>query len=173
MLALVGTVIFVFSAALPMIYIRFIVPFSIRLIDVYSWLGSEPSMPEDGLEMEEAFSTVETGFFLAAILYPFTVVTGVVSALTSSKVSLFSGVMGLILWLGSISGIMTLKSTISQMAGPLGPISSGFIQIGYGVYVGILGSTVLLISHIFAVLEAKAGSRHVAEFDPVDVVDEI
>ncbi len=112
---------------------------------------------------------MEMGFLLAAILYPFTFVTGFVSTLTNSRLSIVSGFTGMILWLGCISAIMTLKSAVSQIAGPFGSIGSGFIQIGYGVYVGILGSMILLISHFSETLEAKAKLRHVAEFDLVKV----
>ncbi len=75
--------------------------------------------------------------------------------------------MGLILWLGSISAVLMLRSSVSQMAGPLGPTVSGLIKIGYGVYVGMLGSIILVFSHFAAFYEGKVHSR-LAKSDSVD-----
>lgn len=157
MLTLIGTVIFVFSAALPMISIQLIVTFSIRLFDMYRWLGLGPSVPENDSQWTEAFSTVRAGLFLVAILYFITVVAGFISAVTSPKVSLIAGVLGMACWLSSMFAILQLKSVISQLGGPFGAFAN-LVQIGYGVYVGILGSGILLVSYFVATREAKAAA---------------
>ncbi len=151
MLALIGTVIFLFSAAFPMISIQFIATFSIRLFDMYEWVGSGLSLPDNDLEWAQAFSTVGVGLFLAAILYPITVVFGFISVAISPKVSLIAGVFGMACWLGSLFAILQLRFVISQSVGAL----ANLIRIGYGVYVGIFASAVLLISYFVAIRESK------------------
>lgn len=152
MFTVIGTVVFLFSVALPMISIQFIATFSIRLLDVYSWVGRGPSLPEDNSQWAQAFSAVGIGLLLVAILYPITVVVGFLSLAISPKGSVVAGVLGIACWLCSVIATLELKSIVSQLLGVFG---ADLIQIGYGVYVGILGSVVLLVSYFVAARETR------------------
>jgi hypothetical protein len=121
---------------------------------MYGQMGRTPSMMETSIEMTEAFSSAAAGLLITIILFPITVIIGFVSLATSPKLAIVAGVLGIICWLGSLSAILQLKSIVAETA-PFGAMAAGLIQIGYGVYIGILGAILLLISYFIATSEAK------------------
>lgn len=162
-----GTLILLFSGALPLISLHFIGVFSLSLFDLYPELGFGLSTSESPSEWTEFFSSVEAGLILIAILFPITLVAGFASLRFGPKACLVAGFLGMICWLGSLFAIVLLKLSIAQSGGPLGGLGANFIQIGYGVYGGILGSAILLISYFVAKreLDRLAGSPASAELD--------
>ena len=159
-LASIGTLVFFFSGALPLISIHFIGIFSISLFDLYNWFGSGLPISESPPEWTQAFSSVAMGFLLIAILFPITIIVGFASLRIGPKVCLMAGSLGMICWLGSLFAITQMKLLIAQSGGLFGGLVASFIHIGYGVYGGILGSVMLLISYFVAAHETKkaAGS---------------
>ena len=159
-LASIGTLIFFFSGALPLISIHFIGIFSINLFDLYKWFGYGLPISEFPSEWTQAFSSVVAGFLLTAILFPITVIVVFASLRLGPKACLIAGSLGMICWLGSLFAIIQLKLLVTQLGGPFGGLAASFIYIGYGVYGGILGSVILLISYFVAAHETKkaAGS---------------
>jgi len=154
-LGLIGIAIFLFSARLPLISIQFIWTFSISLFDIYGWIGRMPLVQDNTSEWTEAFSSVGVGLLLTAILFPITLIVAFASLKISPKLCLIAGFLGIACWLGAIFSVVQLKLLIAQSGGPFGSLASSFIQIGYGVYVGILGSVLLLSSYLIALYELK------------------
>jgi len=154
-LALTGGSVFFLSGALPLISIHFIGIFSMNLLDLYRgfahWLSISGSPPE----WTEAFSTVAVGFILTAILFPITLIAVFASLRIGPKAYLIGGCLGMICWLGSLFAIIQLKLLIAQLGGPFGGLAASFIHIGYGIYGGILGSAILLLSYLVAAHETK------------------
>lgn len=145
---LIGTVVFFFSALLPMFSVQFIWTFSISLLDIYGWIGRGPPVNEATSEWIQAFSSVGLGLLLTAILFPLTIVVALVSLRIGPKLCLIAGFLGISCWLSSVLSVVQLKSLMAQSGGPFGALAASFIQIGYGVYVGILGSMLLIASYI-------------------------
>jgi hypothetical protein len=112
-------------------------------------------MMETSTEMTEAFSSIAAGLLITAILFPITVIAGFISLATSPKLTIVAGVLGIICWLGSLSAVLQLKSIIAETGAPFGVMAASVIQIGYGVYIGILGAIILLVSYFVATSEAK------------------
>jgi hypothetical protein len=152
-LAFNATLVLFFSGALPFVSIHFIGIFSISLFDLYRGFGL--FIPESLSELTEAFSTVGAGLVFIAILFPITLIVGFASLKIGPKACLIAGSLGMICWLGSLLAIIQLKLSMAQSGGPLGGLVAGLIQIGYGIYAGILGSAVLLISYFVAIHETK------------------
>lgn len=156
----IGILLFFFSAALPLVFIYFIGVFSINLVDLYRWFGYGLPIFDPTPEWTQAFSSVAAGFLLIAILFPTTIIVWFASFKIGPKACLIAGSLGMTCWLGSLFAIIQLKLLTAQLMGPLGGLAADFIQIGYGVYVGILGSVILLVSYFVATHETKkaAGS---------------
>lgn len=156
----IGILLFFFSAALPLVFIYFIGVFSINLVDLYRWFGYGLPIFDPTPEWTQAFSSVAAGFLLIAILFPTTIIVWFASFKIGPKACLIAGSLGMVCWLGTLFAIIQLKLLTAQLMGPLGGLAADFIQIGYGVYVGILGSVILLVSYFVATHETKkaAGS---------------
>lgn len=152
-LAFNATLALFFSGALPFVSIHFIGIFSMSLFDLYRGYGV--SIPESLPEFTEEFSAVGAGLVLIAILFPISLIVGFASLRIGPKACLIAGSLGMICWSGSLLAIIQLKLSIAQSGGPLGGLVAGLIQIGYGIYSGILGSAILLISYFVAIHEAK------------------
>lgn len=153
-LAFNGTLILLLSGALPLITIHFIGVFSLSLFDLYHEIGFNFSISESPPEQAKVFSSIETGLILIAILFPITLAIGFASLRLGPKACLVAGSVGMICWLGSAFTIIQLKLLMAQSENPLGGLAASFIEIGYGVYGGILGSTILLISYFVAKRES-------------------
>lgn len=166
-IALIGTILFIYSAFLPLISIQiWMTTSSISLIDFYSiisiyarygditpqpwWPTSQPWWPK---ELNLYFLRIGIGFFLTMVLFPLTTVFGFIS-LIDHKLALFTGIFGIICWSGSIWGIYELKSFIAQM--PLfGTTILSMIQFGTGIFTGMLGAGILITSYFIGAHEAK------------------
>lgn len=151
----IGILVFFFSAALPLIFIYFIGVFSMNLVDLYRWFGYGLPIFEPASEWTQAFSSVAAGFLLTAMLFPITILVWFASFRIGSKACLIAGSLGMVCWLGSLFAVIQLKLLAAQVGGPFGGLAASFIQIGYGVYVGILGSVILLVSYFVSTHETK------------------
>lgn len=154
-----GTLILLLSGALPLISIHFIGTFSLSLFDLYTEFGFGLSIPESSYELTDALSSVVAGLILTAILFPIAVAVGFASLRIGPRACLIAGLLGMMCWLGSLFALIQLKLSMAQSGGPVGGLAASFIQIGYGVYGGILGSVILLISYFVARSEAKKPAR--------------
>lgn len=159
MLTLIGAVVFGFSAVLPLISIQFIVNFSISLIDIYGWIGRGPPVDEAMSMLSEAFSSIGVGLLLTVTLFPITVIVAFASLKIGAKLCLIAGFLGIACWLGAIFSVEQFKILVAQSGGPFGALIASFIQIGYGVYVGILGSVILLASYFVAAHERRGVAK--------------
>jgi hypothetical protein len=126
-----------------------------NLVDLYRWFGFGLPIFDSTPELTQAFSSAAAGFLLIAILFPTTIIVWFTSFRIGPKACLIAGSLGMMCWLGSLFAIIQLKLLSAQLGGPLGGLAADFIQIGYGVYVGILGSVILLISYFVAARETK------------------
>ncbi len=150
-----GTLILLLSGALPLVSIQFIGTFSLSLFDLYTGFGRGLSMLESPSELTETLSSVVAGLILTVILFPIAVAVGFASLKIGPKACLVAGFLGMICWLSSLFALIQLKLSIAQSGSPLGGLAASLIQIGYGVYGGILGSIILLLSYLVARSEAK------------------
>jgi len=157
-IAVIGTVVFVFSAVLPLISVQFIGTFSISLLDLYSAIGrgGTTSTPEIPSELTEPFERAGIGLLMTIILFPITAIIGFISAATSRKLALAAGILGIICWLGSIWAILELKSLLAQQL--FGQLAAGMIQFGNGIFVGILGALIMLLSYFIRLPQTKAAT---------------
>lgn len=153
-LAFNGTLILLLSGALPLISIHVIGVFSLSLFDLYHELGFSFFISESPSERARVFSSIEAGLNLIAILFPITLAVGFSSLRFGPKACLVAGSIGMISWLGSACAIIQLKLSMAQSENPLGGLVASFIEIGYGVYGGILGSAILLVSYFVAKRES-------------------
>jgi hypothetical protein len=161
-IAVIGAVVFIFSAMLPLISIQFIGTFSVSLLDLYSTIGrggttSTPEIPEMPSELTQPFERIGIGLLMTVILFPITAIIGFISAATSRKLALAAGILGIICWLGSIWAISELKSLLAQQL--FGQIAAGMIQFGTGIFVGILGALIMLASYFIRPSQTKAVTK--------------
>ena len=126
-----------------------------NLVDLYRWFGYGLPISEPTPEWTQAFSSVATGFLLTAILFPTTIIVWFASFRIGAKACLIAGSLGMVCWLGSLFAVIQLKLLAAQVGGPFGGLAASFIQIGYGVYVGILGSVILLVSYFVSAHETE------------------
>ena len=125
------------------------------LIDFYSIVshGGASAQPRWPRELDPYLVRIGAGFLLTMILFPITGIVGFLS-LVSRKIALLAGILGVICWLGSIWGIFELKSLIAQT--PLfGLAILTMIQFGTGIFIGILGSSILIASYFICTYEAR------------------
>jgi len=152
--ALIGTLVFIFAAPLPLISV-FGETLSMSLIDVYSLLGQPAPTQGGDSQWSSALTGIGVALMLTIILFPVTLILGLISVATSPKLAIVSGVLGVICWSGSVFAVLQLKALIASYPG--GQLAASLIQIGFGVYVGILGALMLLASYFVAKHEeAKA-----------------
>jgi len=157
-MALAGTLIFLFAGVLPLFSVQFILTFSISLIDLYGWIGRGLYAGEDIPEWSEAFSGVAAGFFIIAVLFPMTVIIGLASVIKNPKLSLIAGFLGCVYSLGAIITVLRMMALIAELGGSFGGMAASFMQIGYGVYVSLLGSVILLVSYPVAIRKGKVAA---------------
>ncbi len=150
-----GTLVLLLSGALPLISIHFMGTFSLSLFDLYTEFGFNPSLLESSYELTEALSSVVAGLILTVILFPIAVAVGFASLRIGPRACLVASFLGMMCWISSLFALIQLKLSMAQSGGPLGGLAASFIQIGYGVHGGILGSVILLISYFVARNEAK------------------
>jgi hypothetical protein len=157
-IAVIGAVVFIFSVALPLISIQFIGTFSVSLLDLYSAIGrgGTTSTPEMPSELTQPFERIGIGLLLTVILFPVTAIIGLISVATSRKLALAAGILGIICWLGSIWAILELKSMLAQQL--FGQIAAEMIQFGNGIFVGILGALIMLVSYFIRPPQTKAAT---------------
>jgi len=142
---LIGTVIFLVSAFMPLISIQALgMSISITLIDVYTSIGKETDMSTTQGQMPSEAMPIALGFILTLILYPVTVILGFVSLLRR-KLVLVAGILGIICWIGAIWAIAELKSLIAQQ--PFGQLAAAMIQYGIGIFAGIAGAIIILVAY--------------------------
>lgn len=133
---LLGTVVFLVSAFMPLISIQALgASMSINLIDAYSAFAKG----------EGEIMQIGVGFLLTLVLYPITVIFGFVSLVTR-KVALAAGILGIVCWIGSLWAISALKSWMVQQS-PFGELAAGMIQYGVGIFMGIIGAIILLVAY--------------------------
>jgi hypothetical protein len=144
--ALIGTLVFVFSAFLPLLTAGVLgFSLSVNLIDFYRAIGyligqSRGSVPDWGSSIPlptEAYAGA-IGILLTLILYPITVILGFVS-IAKKRVSLAAGILGIICWAGAVIMVTSLQSLSGSF--------SGLIQYGNGIFVGFIGAIILLVTH--------------------------
>jgi len=162
-LALNGALVLLFSGAFPLISIHFIGVFTISFFDLYRWFGNGFSIPEFSSEWTEAFASVQVGLILAALLFPVALIAGFASLRIGPKACLIAGALGMACWLSSLFSVWQLKILMAQLGGPLGGLTASFVHVGYGVYVGVLGSALLITSYFVGVLEKrKSAGAHMS-----------
>ena len=161
MLTLIGVVVFGFSAVLPLISVHFIMDFTTNLVDVYGWIGRGfPAGGEVMSILSNAFSSIWIGLIVTVILFPITIIVAFASLKMGAKLCLIAGVLGIICWLGALFSVEQFKVMVAQSGGPFGALIASWIQIGYSVYVGILGSVILVASYVVATIERRKIERN-------------
>ena len=135
--ALVGAIVFLVSAFLPLVAAGL---FGLSLVDLYSLIGwafgqSEVSLGLVDLPAEATVPMI--GILLTLILYPITVILGFVSFL-KRKLALVAGILGIICWVGAIIFIASIQSMLGMFAEVLG--------YGAGIFVGLAGAIILLVA---------------------------
>jgi hypothetical protein len=131
--------------------------FSISLFDFYGLVGGSNSTGLLANYTPQAIMAPPSfgaALLVTMVLFPIVVVAGFVSVIRP-KLTILAGILGVLCWLGSLFAVLQLKSLISQQ-GALGALAAGSIQIGSGVYMGILGAVILLASYFAAIREARA-----------------
>jgi len=125
--ASIGTIVFLFSAFLPLITITVLdTTASISLADLYSALtNAAEQTARDITVLIRSY-----GILLTVLLYPVTVVLGFVS-IAKRKAAFAAGTLGIVCWLGSIIALSSLQA---------------LQYIGLGIYVGFLGAIILLVA---------------------------
>jgi hypothetical protein len=124
--ALVGTIIFLVSAFLPLI----IVPgFSWSLVDEYQNIGSM-----DWYSFFASYPVSALGLLLLVILWPLAMGLCVAS-IFRRKIGLVAGVVGIVCWVGAVMYVMGVNP------------ASGFVQYGAGIFVGFAGAIILLVAY--------------------------
>ena len=157
-IALTGTIVFLFAGMLPFVSAQFMgMTFSISLFDFYGLVGGSNSTGLLANYTPQAIMAPPSfgaELLVTMVLFPIVVIAGFISVIRP-KVTILAGILGVLCWLGSLLAVLQLKSLISQQ-GTLGALAAGSIQIGSGVYMGILGAVILLASYFAAIREARA-----------------
>ena len=122
--ALIGSVIFLFSAFLPFLSV-FIV--SVSLGDYYYQLFTMQNLP-----------TVY-GVLHTMILYPLTLVLAFVGIL-KRRFTLVAGIVGVLCWIFALFSVSIYKLNFNPSTW------SGMIQYGTGIFIGLIGAFILLVS---------------------------
>jgi hypothetical protein len=136
-IALIGTIVFLISGFLPLVSLTlFDFSFYFSLIHAYN-LIIQGGASSSG---EIAVTAGAIGILLTVILYPLTVVLGF-AAIAKQKIAIVAGILGLLCWIGWLAALNEL----------------GIIQYaGLGVYVGFIGSIILLAAFFIKPKEMAA-----------------
>lgn len=158
---LVGIVVFLFSLTLPLVSIAQWT--NISLFDVYSH-AEDLSLPDNAVvratlgrlfsvrEYKEQTQGATLKLLTTIILFPVALAIGVMSLLISHKIALVSGILGIVCWLSSIWAIMEIKSiTIEKGAQSW----SEAITFGSGIFMGIVGAVILIVSYFIGFRRQK------------------
>jgi hypothetical protein len=126
-IALVGTIIFLLSGFLPMIADSLFTPTaSLNLFNLYAQIGQAQSTTGS-----VTLDTATIGLILTIILWPITLVLGLISILRK-KASVAAGILGLLCWIGTL--IALAQYDAMQYA-------------GIGVYIGIAGAIIIAAAY--------------------------
>lgn len=126
--ALIGTVLFLLSAFLPMISDSLFNPTSsASLLNFYTVIGQSGQTSAGSVTIDIA----TIGILLTMMLYPITIILGLIS-IFKRRVAMAAGIVGLICWIGTLIALGQLNFT--QYA-------------GMGVYVGITGAIIMAAAY--------------------------
>jgi hypothetical protein len=139
---LIGTMVFLISAFLPMTNV------GVNLVDLYRIIvsvmtqgststdvGSLGTLPAD-------IYVAAIGILLTIILWPIALILGFVS-IAKRRVALAAGILGVICWIGAIMFVAILQSYY-------------VVQYGAGIFVGFAGAVILLVAYFLKPTPAPA-----------------
>ena len=126
--ALIGTLLFLFSAFLPLAsHSLFDFAGSFSLLNVYSALGQSVSTAGGG----GSLSAADIGVLMLIVLFPVALILGLVS-IVKRKIALPAGILGILCWIGGL--IVLNQFSILSYA-------------GLGVYLGLVGAIILAAAY--------------------------
>jgi hypothetical protein len=139
--ALIGTVIFLFSGFLPLISDNLFSPSaSFSLFNLYTIAAQGITSGEGSTVGTVSMDVGAIGILLTFILYPIAVILGFVS-IAKRKVAMAAGILGLLCWVGAMIALSSLNAM--QYA-------------GLGVYIGIAGAIIIAIAYFMKPSPAPA-----------------
>lgn len=153
----IGFLILLLALTMPWLTINFMGQFNFSLADIYSAIFRGSSSSSQSVQAPSQITSQylpSIGAMVATILlYPLAIVLAALGML-SRKVSLVSGILGILLGFLWIFGVDSLKSLLVQEAarqgGLFGQLIGGaiasLISVGYGVYAAIVGGVVLVLA---------------------------
>jgi hypothetical protein len=150
-IALTGTVVFLFAGIFPFVSAQFRgMPSSISLFDFYTLVAGSNStglLTNYTPQAIMAPPSVGLGLLVMMMLFPIVVIAGFVSVIRRPKATVLAGVLGVLCWLGSLFAVLQLQSLIPQQS------ALRALSVGSGVYIGISGAVILLASYFAAIRE--------------------
>jgi MFS family permease len=136
-IAFVGAILFLVSIFLPLISGGGV---SYNLIDIYSVLA-------DSFQGISLAPTVPIGYLITAIFAPITLAIGFLS-IVRSRLTRLAGILGIVSSAGLIMAVAGWRSYLGPSYGP---------NYGFGIWVGLAGAIILLISsYISKMISAAA-----------------
>lgn len=127
---LIGIVIFLFSAFLPLV--SYIISFS--LADYYGLQAGIQQLGVDKWTMPKGLE----GLFITMLLYPITLILGFV-AIWKRSLALAAGSLGIVCWLSAFAAVSYFKINTD-------PRFSLLIHYESGIFLGLIGAVILLMS---------------------------
>jgi len=130
--ALIGTLLFLFSAFLPLASNSlFDFAGSFSLLNIYSALGQSVSTSGGGGSLSAADIGVLIGVLMLIVLFPVALILGLVS-IVKRRIALPAGILGILCWIGGL--IVLNQFSILSYA-------------GLGVYLGLVGAIILAAAY--------------------------
>ena len=126
--ALIGTVLFLLSAFLPMISDSLFSPtYSLSLLNLYTAIGQSGQSSAGSVTVDIA----TVGILLTMMLYPIAVILGLIS-IAKRKIAMAAGAVGLTCWIGTFIALGQYNATQYS---------------GIGVYIGITGAIIMAAAY--------------------------
>jgi hypothetical protein len=123
---LIGTIIFLISGFIPLVSTSlFDFTSYSNIFDVYN------TVVQSGSFFSGSTATALIGLWLTAILYPLTVLLGLLS-IAKRRLVIVAGILGILCWIGLLIALNELQ--ITQYT-------------GLGVYLGFIGAIIILVSY--------------------------
>jgi hypothetical protein len=143
--ALIGTMVFLVSAFLPMTNV------GVNLVDLYRIIVSIMAQGSTSTDVASLGAlpadiyVAAIGILLTIVLWPIALILGFVS-IAKRRVALAAGTVGLICWIGAIMFVAVLQSYFG----------SDLLQYGTGIFVGFAGAVILLVAYFLKPTPAPA-----------------
>jgi hypothetical protein len=132
--AILGTVIFLFSGFLDLLSSVF---YSFSLLDFYELeMGMKPSLNYQGLPSNLS------AIYLTMILYPITIILGVLllTVIPKRSLGLTAGSVGILGWICALVAVSNVRYV------QIGRTTITVAQYGIGIFAGLIGAGILLAS---------------------------